>query len=385
MDFKKKVLFILPTLGKGGAEKIIIDFLNHLDINSEIDLLIIFNTNDSDFLTKNLKKKPYHLFKKKTQLYSFRFYLKKLFFLILFPFYATVIFFKFKIYNYVLIVYNLSIIGLLSYFFRFFTFFSKSKTRHVEIFHSNLHLFNFFIRFVFFFSFLNKDVIISNISSFEQIRIRKYLFWKKIIFIPFSVYIEKSLNHKKPFYDANKPIKISTLSRLVKEKHLDFYIKVCNKLRLYGYNIIFDIYGDGPERSKLHKLVRSLNLESNVYLKGLTSSPMEVLTQYHFYFSTMVGDSTGIAGIQASYFKLPILGYQTIKDYESSAGEIFSSNNIEVFTNEFIRLIGDKEKNEYVTKIIQNYYNDHSFNEFIRKYSLLFNDILVNKVKANYE
>jgi glycosyltransferase involved in cell wall biosynthesis len=385
MTLKRKVLFILPTLGKGGAEKIIVDFLNNLNINSEIDLLVIFNTYDSDFLTKNLKKYPFHLFSKKTNLYSFGFYLKKFFFLILFPFYACVIFFKYKIFNYDLIIYNLSYIGLLSYFFKFLTLFSKKKLRHIEIFHSNLHLFNFYNRFIIFLSFLNKDLIISNISKLEQKRIRKYFFWKKIIYIPFSVYIDKNLIKHEPSHEVNKPIRITTLSRLVKEKHLDFYIKVVKELILNGYNIIFDIYGDGPERSKLYNLIQSLDLENSVYLKGLTSSPMEVLIQYDFYFSTMVGDSTGIAGIQASYLKLPILGYQTIKDYESSKSEIFSSNNINNFTTKFIRLMDDNEKNKYVTKIIQKYYKNHNFNEFINKYNLLFNDILVDKVKANYD
>jgi glycosyltransferase involved in cell wall biosynthesis len=224
-----------------------------------------------------------------------------------------------------------------------------------------------------------------NISKKEMYNIKKYLFWKTIFYIPFSVYIDHNFILKKNNYNEIGPLKITTLSRLVKEKHLDFYINVCKKIIQNGYKIIFDIYGDGPQKLKLNNLIRSLNLENYVTLKGQTSNPMEVLTYYDFFFATMVEDSTGIAGIQAASLNLPIMGYQTVKNYKSEKSEIISSNDIDLFTKEFIRLTNNKEKNDYVEGIIKNYYNNRNFSNYINKYSLFLTDIMDDKIKANYD
>lgn len=71
---KKKVLFAIPTLGSGGAEKVLVSLLNNLDLNKyDITLFTIFDNGiNKKYLNKNIKYKYYfknlfrgniHLFK----------------------------------------------------------------------------------------------------------------------------------------------------------------------------------------------------------------------------------------------------------------------------------------------------------------------------------
>ena len=83
----------------------------------------------------------------------------------------------------------------------------------------------------------------------------------KIVVVPMPV------NADAFFYDEKiepESGSIISASRLTSQKHLDKLVHAVSKLAEDGVRFKLDIYGDGPERDNLQRLIESLNLEDRV-------------------------------------------------------------------------------------------------------------------------
>lgn len=67
------------------------------------------------------------------------------------------------------------------------------------------------------------------------------------------------------------------------------------------------ILGEGEERSVLQELVRSLNLENKVILKGFVSNPFGYLSKAKLFVLSSCWEDMGHALVEAAYFNVPIV------------------------------------------------------------------------------
>ena len=67
--------------------------------------------------------------------------------------------------------------------------------------------------------------------------------------------------------------KLLAVGRLSKEKNYSYLIETCGKLRDKGYRFYLNILGDGPERENLIQQINALNLQNVIELKGFTDNP----------------------------------------------------------------------------------------------------------------
>lgn len=79
-----------------------------------------------------------------------------------------------------------------------------------------------------------------------------------------------------PRHSLSQGTHIVALGRLTRQKGFDILIRAMAEVPLPWR---LDIWGEGPERSNLEKLIARLKLESAVYLQGYTSNPFTVLRQ----------------------------------------------------------------------------------------------------------
>lgn len=69
---------------------------------------------------------------------------------------------------------------------------------------------------------------------------------------------------------------ISSIARYHPAKNLSEAIKAFKMVALAVPEAVYNIYGYGPEEQKLKELIKELNLENNVFLKGFTTNVEEV-------------------------------------------------------------------------------------------------------------
>lgn len=93
----------------------------------------------------------------------------------------------------------------------------------------------------------------------------------------------KVINHPQYPISENKQQKsgfhslvISSVARYHYQKNLSEAIKAFKIVALAVPEAVYNIYGYGPEEQKLKELIKELNLENNVFLKGFTTNVEEV-------------------------------------------------------------------------------------------------------------
>jgi glycosyltransferase involved in cell wall biosynthesis len=369
---RKKILIIIPQLGKGGAEKIIFDLVNNLYQKFDISLLLFHNIIEANFLIKNLKiSNVNYIFPTLTSSNSIRYRFNRILSLIILPIHSSIIFFKLKIFQFDLIHYNLIITGLYSYFFSFFNLFYRKKIMHIETFHTNWHLLHFIHRTFFFLSWLNKNLIIVEIGKNELAVIKKLLPLKNVVFIPFSIDI-KGNEFEKNSYKNKNIIRIVTISRFVPEKRIDIFIEAIVLLRKENLPVVYEIYGDGPLKKNFNDLIDRFNAKGFIKLLGYTEQPLYVLANADFYLITMVEDFTGISGLQAAYFEIPIIGFQTVSNFRFQGESLMSFRDSISIKNAILSLLKNSEIEKNYRIVIKNYKKYFSFKNFIKEYSNIY-------------
>lgn len=80
---------------------------------------------------------------------------------------------------------------------------------------------------------------------------------------------------KKPI-EMNKTdneIQLLAVGRLAQQKNFSYLINTCGKLRDEGYQFHLNILGDGPERENLDNRIKKLDLQNVVELRGFINNP----------------------------------------------------------------------------------------------------------------
>lgn len=115
-------------------------------------------------------------------------------------------------------------------------------------------------------------------------------------------------------YLNQKKFLFCTVSRLAKEKNIDFIIKGLNLLKNdLGDIFNFIIIGDGPEKNRLELLCGSFNLEDNVFFVG--EKPNEIIKEYQaacdlFLFAS-TSETQGIVLIEAMAAGLSVIAVKS--------------------------------------------------------------------------
>ncbi|KAF7779296.1 hypothetical protein PMAN_a0156 [Pseudoalteromonas marina] len=115
--------------------------------------------------------------------------------------------------------------------------------------------------------------------------------------------------------EVKLPIKILAIGRLVDFKTYNFYmIKVLKNLKTKGFNVQFDIYGDGPLKAQIADEINKAGLSESIHLKGTLDYLKfdETVSNYNLF----IGSGTAI--IQAAALGLPsIVGVENVIEAET--------------------------------------------------------------------
>ncbi len=127
----------------------------------------------------------------------------------------------------------------------------------------------------------------------------------KADFILPSFVESKNIIEKKVF--KNKKLKLVTLSQLIKRKNIDLTIKALSNV---DFDFEYNIYGNGPEKNKLQKLIKNLNLEEKIKLNPYLPHEQiySKLDENDVFILTSVNESFGISYIEAMSRGLVVVG-----------------------------------------------------------------------------
>ena len=135
---------------------------------------------------------------------------------------------------------------------------------------------------------------------------------------------------KERFKDwRTRTLSVGTISRLQVERSPWRFLEVFASLKSQSNKgFIFLLGGEGPMRKSLEIQAEALNLENQIVFPGIVHAPKPFLDSLDIYLTLNVETVTGIAGLEAVFNGIPVIALQSLPDYQATSDDwIWSSSD----------------------------------------------------------
>lgn len=380
---KKKIDFLIDSLGGGGAQKVLIEVANSfISEGYEVKIITVTNVESpyTDIINENIKIES---FNKKNILNSifdlFKYYVKN----------KNTIFSFSPAISCILNLYSLILGRENKIYSRCLNTLSESdkitnqsfKQKILKIMINKLYEKS---KIIIAQSEGMKNDLICNIGIDE----------KKIIVInnPCNIDRINNLKFEEILNEENQIFKnptIITVGKFMKQKNQEFLIKIIYELKKIGkkYNLL--LLGKGPDEKKLKKLTKELDIEENICFLGFKNNPYKYIEKSNFFFLTsyyegfpnVMLDALAcnkiIFSTDCKSGPSEILKGKAKKDeiIEGEYGYLISLENSDDinqnFINNLVKKLENQEKNMNYTKASSNRIKYYEKNIILQKYKNL--------------
>lgn len=166
------------------------------------------------------------------------------------------------------------------------------------------------------------------------------------------------------------PIKVVSIGRLVQQKNFALLIRAFNRIRSeLAIEMSLTIYGDGPQKECLKKLIKSLKMETIVQLPGSDKNVLENIADAALYVMSSDYEGFPNALLEAAAMGIPVIATDvktgTVKDLVTDQiGMIVPVNDEMKLAKAMKRMITDSEFRQSIRgkqmSVIRNKYSQES-------------------------
>lgn len=375
---KKSILFVIPSLGAGGGEKSLVNLLNQIDYNLyDIDL-VMFNKSGVfinalpkavNILDLNLEYNNFIDRIDKSILSLFlRGRLDLIYSRIMFTLKNRIIRNTSKAEQYTWKYVSKSIetlpkkydvaIGYLEKSSIYFVVDKVNSDKKIGFIHNDYDKlgmdYNIDINY---FDKLDNIVTVSEIC--EKVLKNRFPMYKNKISIIQNIVSPKTI--KKLSLDdidiIKRKINLVSVGRLNYQKGFDIAIEAFKMLIEDGYDIVWNIIGEGEERTNLEQKIQNYNLKSRFNLIGIKENPYPYIREANIYIQPSRFEGKAIAIDEAKILAKPIIvtNFSTSKDQiqNEKTGLIVELNKYDLYKG-IKRLIEDKNLQQILTTNLLN-------------------------------
>lgn len=108
-------------------------------------------------------------------------------------------------------------------------------------------------------------------------------------------------------HTANDLLRLVTVGRLEKVKGFELAIEVAERLNNSGTFFVLDIYGEGEQRAMLQTVINEKGLQQKVFLRGFNANIKKEYSKYHLYLHTAFKEPFGLTLVEAMAAGLPVV------------------------------------------------------------------------------
>ena len=341
---KRKILFVMPSLQAGGAEKCLVNLLNEFDYALyDVDLLLLNKTGiflkqlpsavnvitlqgDYTIFSKSLPKSIVaFLFKAKFNLAFSR---------ILFTFKNRFIKnsgiaeqYSWKNLNKSIptLDHNYDVaIGFLEKTSIYLTIDKIIAKKKIGFVNNDYKMLNLDAKFdAPYFSKL--DYLFTVSESCEEVLKDTFPNLVSKIKMMYNILSEKTIQNlaNEVTLDLDKGINIVTIGRLSHQKGFDVAIKACAILKKQELNFKWYVLGEGEDRKQLEQMIQEYNVAANFILLGIKENPYPIIKNATIYVQPSRFEGKSLAIDEAKILHKPIL----VSDFPSAKDQITHREN----------------------------------------------------------
>lgn len=178
--------------------------------------------------------------------------------------------------------------------------------------------------------------------------------------------------------------KFIAAGRLTKVKRFDFLIKDFYEFSKVNDDWKLDIYGEGPEREKLQKLIDDLNLNNRVKLCGYCSNITDKYLESSIYCMTSVSEGFAMVVAEAMSCGLPVVSYDIPAMRElidKECGFIVDEGSHDEFVNKMLLLSSDENLYMKFLKNVKEKSKEFNIEKIGSEWIELFDSLIKKKEK----
>ena len=301
---KLKILYLITDLGKGGAERFLIDICTELNKRDDVELIIgtLFENNEYAFLSEqftivNLDFQTFSL-RGKNECPTYKRLLQE---------------------------FKPDVVHSNRFLAEFLTAYNVSPDIHYVCHgHDNMvQLENFSLSTVFSkekllnslekrFIFKNKtkEINTTYIANSKHTlahykRVLPNYYKDSIELIEYGFNYDRFYKSEDNFIDQNKLIRLVNIGSYSAKKNQKFFIPMAKELKKRGINFRLDLLGDGPLLEGVRSQVKEANLEDCITLHGIVDNIEEWLHNSHIYVHAAWYEPFGLVFLEAMAAGLP--------------------------------------------------------------------------------
>lgn len=336
----KNILFFIESLSGGGAEKVLVTLLKHIDYTKyRITLLTLVDTgilkNDIDF-----SKIVYCTIIKETNNPILKFWYKVKYKLI-YQYLPASIVNKWIIPQKGIDTYIAFTEG---YCTKVLAYTSKKKIAWVHIdlkalpWTINEHIYTNIEEEKTAYQKFDKVICVSN--SVKSIMEEEYgLKNTSTIYNPIDTISILKLSNEECNIKASNSFNIISIGRLTYQKGYDLLIPIISKLIKKGLDIHLYLLGEGSERSKLEQIIKEEQISNHIHLLGYIKNPYPIMKQMDLFVCSSRSEGYSLVIAEALSLNIPIISMNC-----SGPNELLANNNYGVLCNNYTILEKEIEK-----------------------------------------
>ncbi|XHH09215.1 MAG: glycosyltransferase family 4 protein [Candidatus Bathyarchaeia archaeon] len=214
----------------------------------------------------------------------------------------------------------------------------------------------------------------------------------KTTLIPNSIHLDKIQKAAKAYEETDQPVEkkdltIFTCGRLFTSKGIQYLIMAMPEVLKQNPKVHLNIFGQGPLRPQLEKLIRTLGIENNVKLQGYASYErlMYELQQSDLtVFPSLieVGASLAIMEAMASHKTVIAFKYPFILEVieHQKTGYLVPPKDVKALARAINLLLSDKQlRNKIGDNAHQKIVKDHNWKNNVKKYIQVYSQMINTK------
>ncbi len=377
-----RVLFVIPTLKRGGAERLLINIANELQKREDFTCLIVtmYEGNDYEELTKDLNivvsrsKVQLSVLKKNQADY-------KDFFDIAHEFKPHIIhshLIEAEIFSRWKLLKNTAYFSHIHYNEKQFQNFDLNvflKKRRLTDFYEKRFLIKKYNLC------RNNFLAISRDTESYLKEVLPEAFHRRIHYLPNA--IDYNAFYQERTYDnLEQSYNLITVGRFVENKNQLFLIDVVAELHKKGKNAKLTILGDGPLRPLIENRIRSKKMEAYITLCGNVSNVQHYLNESSIYMHSATYEPFGLVLLEAMAAGLPVVCLNGKGNKElvqnGKTGYILDSVSPGKFADKVIQVCEDKHLYKRISKNAQKFAEKYDIRHYIRLLVALYYDVVQN-------